>query len=59
MDLSIEVGILEEIKSSNIHDLDIGIVYSSCECVKDFWSPLLMTAPDLDERDSIKMLLLS
>ena len=52
-------GLLEEITSFAVHDLALGILASSCEYVQDFWTPLLMHAPDLDGKSSIKILLLS
>ena len=58
-DLLLKEGILEDITSFIIHYMESGHVSRSCECVKDFWTPLLMHAPDLDGRASTKMALLS
>ena len=40
-DLYIKEGILEELTSFIIHDLELGIVSSSCECVKDVLGPFV------------------
>ena len=58
-DILLEEGLLEEITSFVIYYMELGLVPSSCECVKDFLAPLLIHAPDLDGRASVKMLLFS
>ena len=57
-DTSLEEVILEDITSFIIHNLDIEIVSRSCECVLDFFTPLLIHVPDLYGRDSVKISLL-
>ena len=37
----IKDGILEDITSCIIYYMDIGIIYSSCECVKEFLVPFV------------------
>ena len=40
-DIFLEEVIFEDITSFIIHYLDIGLVSSSCECVKDFFNPVV------------------
>ena len=48
-------SLLEDITSFVFHDLEIGLLASSCEYVDDFWTSLLMHAPDLDVMASVKI----
>ena len=40
-DIFLKEGLLEEITSFIIHYLELGLVSSSCECVKEFLEPFV------------------
>ena len=58
LDISLNEGLLEDTTSFIIHYFKLGLVYISCECVKEFQNPLLMHALDIDGRVSVKIALL-
>ena len=57
--LFLKEGLLEEITGFIIYYMELGLVSSSCECVKEFLDPFFMHTPDLDGRASSKMALMS
>ena len=52
-------GLLEEITSFIFHYLELGIFPAVVSVSRNSWTPLLMHAPDMDGRASVKMALLS
>ena len=52
-------GLLEEITSFIFHYLELGIFPEVVSVSRNSWTSLLMHAPDMDGRASVKMTLLS